>query len=49
MMKWHRTIREAADLKTAFPAGIPPSQTPQGQVVFADGMSRVTPARRADF
>ena len=49
MMRWYRTIREAPDLKAAFPAGIPPSQTPQGQVVFADGLSRVTPARRAEF
>jgi len=49
MMKWHRMIREAPDLKAAFPAGIPPSQTPQGQVVFADGMMRVTPAKRAEF
>ncbi|MGN6084623.1 hypothetical protein [Trinickia sp.] len=49
LLKWDRAIRNAPDLKARFAHGFPPPQSAAGQYLFADGLSRITPAQRAEF
>jgi hypothetical protein len=49
LLKWDRSIRNDPDLKARFAQGFPPPQSPAGQFLFADGLSRITPAQRAEF
>lgn len=49
LLKWQRSLLNAPDIKARFPTGLPSPQSPAGAIAMADGLSRITPAQRAEF
>ncbi|NUX59337.1 hypothetical protein [Paraburkholderia youngii] len=49
LLKWQRAVRDAPDLRARFPTGIPPVESPAGRALIADGMTRISPAKRSEF